>query len=94
MRYTSAPPHLAHTFVPGGAVHPQARFAMTHRDPLQVLASIAKMTLTLRRTRYDAADPLRVGQQGAVGVLFLKLRGRAVDRRLIGQRQRGLRSAQ
>ncbi len=44
-------------------VHPQARFAMTHRDPLQVLASIAKMTLTLRRTRYDAVDPKRIGQQ-------------------------------
>ncbi|MFM5930362.1 MAG: sulfotransferase family protein [Novosphingobium sp.] len=45
------------------AVHPAARFAMTHRDPLQVLASIAKMTLTLRRTRYDEVDPHRVGQQ-------------------------------
>ncbi|PLK26210.1 sulfotransferase [Novosphingobium sp. TH158] len=45
------------------AVHPHARFAMTHRDPCQVLASIAKMTLTLRRTRYDGVDPLRVGQQ-------------------------------
>ena len=45
------------------AVHPAARFAITHRDPLQVLASIAKMTLTLRKTRYDPVDPVRVGEQ-------------------------------
>ena len=45
------------------AVHPGARFAITHRDPLQVLASIAKMTLTLRKTRYDTVDPARVGEQ-------------------------------
>lgn len=45
------------------AVHPGARFAVTHRDPVQVLASIAKMTLTLRRTRYDNVDPARVGAQ-------------------------------
>lgn len=45
------------------AVHPAARFAVTHRDPVQVLASIAKMTLTLRRTRYDNVDAERVGQQ-------------------------------
>ena len=44
-------------------VHPQARFAMTHRDPLQVLASIARMSLSLRTARYDAADPARVGRQ-------------------------------
>lgn len=45
------------------AVHPGARFAITHRDPLQVLASIAKMTLTLRKTRYANVDPERVGEQ-------------------------------
>lgn len=45
------------------SVHPGARFAVTHRDPVQVLASIAKMTLTLRRTRYDQVDPVRVGAQ-------------------------------
>ncbi|MFM6933361.1 MAG: sulfotransferase family protein [Novosphingobium sp.] len=44
-------------------VHPAARFAITHRDPLQVLASIAKMTLTLRKTRYGIVDPARVGEQ-------------------------------
>jgi hypothetical protein len=46
------------------AVYPDARFVMTHRDPVQTLASIAKLTFTLRGVRYDAAlDPHRVGQQ-------------------------------
>ena len=44
-------------------VYPEAKFALTHRDPLQVLASIAKMSLSLRTARYDAVDPRRVGQQ-------------------------------
>ncbi len=44
-------------------VYPDARFVMTHRDPVQTLASIAKMTLTLRGTRYDSVDPRRVGRQ-------------------------------
>ncbi len=45
------------------AVNTGARFAITHRDPSQVLASIAKMTMTLRKTRYDLVDPVRVGEQ-------------------------------
>ncbi|MDE8651037.1 sulfotransferase family protein [Novosphingobium album (ex Liu et al. 2023)] len=45
-------------------VYPDARFAMTHRDPLQTLASIAKMTFTLRSARYaDPVDRTRVGRQ-------------------------------
>ena len=44
-------------------VYPDARFAMTHRDPVQTLASIAKMSLTLRGARYDSVDPQRVGRQ-------------------------------
>lgn len=44
-------------------VYPDARFAVTHRDPLQVLASIAKMSLSLRTARYDRVDPHRVGRQ-------------------------------
>lgn len=44
-------------------VHPTARFVMTHRDPVQILASIAKLTLTLRGTLYEAVDPKRVGTQ-------------------------------
>ncbi len=44
-------------------VYPDARFVMTHRDPVQTLASISKMTFTLRGTRYDSVDPKRVGRQ-------------------------------
>jgi len=45
-------------------VYPDARFVMTHRDPVQTLASIAKMSFTLRNTRYDKpVDPKVVGRQ-------------------------------
>jgi hypothetical protein len=45
------------------AVHPDARFVMTHRDPVQTLASIAKMTLKLRETRsLEPVDPKQVGR--------------------------------
>jgi Sulfotransferase family len=45
-------------------VFPDARFVMTHRDPVQTLASIAKMTFSLRGTREAApVDPHRVGAQ-------------------------------
>lgn len=44
------------------AVHPSARFVMTHRDPVQTLASIAKMTFNLRGIRMSAPpDPAQVG---------------------------------
>ncbi len=45
------------------AAYPDARIVMTHRDPVQTLASIAKMTLMLRGTRYDQVDPHRIGAQ-------------------------------
>ena len=45
-------------------VFPDARFVMTHRDPAQTLASIAKMTYSLRGTREaEPVDPHRVGEQ-------------------------------
>jgi hypothetical protein len=45
-------------------VYPDARFVMTHRDPVQTLASIAKMSFTLRGVRYDTPiDPKIVGRQ-------------------------------
>jgi hypothetical protein len=45
-------------------VYPDARFLMTHRDPVQTLASIAKMTHSLRTAREAApVDPHRVGRQ-------------------------------
>jgi hypothetical protein len=43
-------------------VYPDARFVMTHRDPVQTLASIAKLTLSLRGMRYEGSiDPHAVG---------------------------------
>jgi len=45
-------------------VYPDARFVMTHRDPVQTLASIANLSLKLRQIRYDdPLDPHEVGRQ-------------------------------
>jgi len=45
-------------------IHPDARFVMTHRDPVQTLASIAKLTLKLREARsIGPVDPHLVGKQ-------------------------------
>jgi hypothetical protein len=44
-------------------VYPDARMVMTHRDPLQTLASICKMTAGLRGTRSAGpVDPHEVGR--------------------------------
>jgi hypothetical protein len=44
-------------------VYPDARFVMTHRDPVQVVASIAKMTFNLRGLRTERpVDPAEVGR--------------------------------
>lgn len=56
-------------------VYPDARFVMTHRDPVQTLASISKMSFKLREVRYDGAiDPHVVGRQ------MLHFVGRHIDR--------------
>ena len=45
-------------------VYPDARFVITHRDPVQILASISKMTLKLRESRSNSpVDPHLVGRQ-------------------------------
>ena len=45
-------------------VYPDARFVMTHRDPVQVLASTSKLTLKLRRaSSIGSLDPHAVGRQ-------------------------------
>jgi hypothetical protein len=45
-------------------VYPDARFVMTHRDPVQTLASIAKLSTTFRQLKAAApVDPHRVGAQ-------------------------------
>jgi hypothetical protein len=57
------------------AVYPDARFVMTHRDPVQVVASIAKMTWNLRGM--CAATPV---DRHEVGVDMLHFIQRHVDR--------------
>ncbi|CAN7519188.1 sulfotransferase [Phenylobacterium sp. LjRoot219] len=56
-------------------VYPDARFVMTHRDPLQTLASISKMTFNLRGMR--AAGPVDMHQVGRDMLHFVS---RHIDR--------------
>lgn len=56
-------------------VYPDARFAMTHRDPAQVLGSICKLTWSLRSMR--AADRVDRHQVGADMLPFIQ---RHIDR--------------
>jgi hypothetical protein len=45
-------------------VYPDARFVMTHRDPIQTLASISKMTFSLRGIRTGKpVEPMQVGSE-------------------------------
>ena len=57
-----APPHL-----PGlsglFAVYPDADVIVTHRDPLEVVASVASLHVVLRRTFSRAVDPKAVGPE-------------------------------
>ena len=48
-------------------VFPDARFVMTHRDPTQTLASICKMTISLRGTREAIASWRRDNPMGKRG---------------------------
>ncbi len=70
-----APPHLPglHALF---AVYPDARVIFTHRDPLEVVASVASLHVVLRRAFSNAVDPRRVGPQ--------------VTRMLAGDIERGL----
>lgn len=55
-------------------VYPDARLVMTHRDPVQTLASICKMTARLRASRGAAVDLHEVGRD------MLHFIGRHIDR--------------
>jgi hypothetical protein len=59
-----APPHL-----PGlralFTVYPDANVIMTHRDPLEVVASVASLHTVLRQTFSDAVNPLDIGPEVA-----------------------------
>jgi len=43
--------------------YPDATFVMTHRDPVQTMASLCKLTMNIRSSRSDVVDPLLIGQQ-------------------------------
>jgi hypothetical protein len=43
------------------AVFPDARIAMTHRDPVQTVPSLASLVRALRTLGSDAVDPLEIG---------------------------------
>jgi hypothetical protein len=47
------------------AVYPDARIVQTHRDPLQVVASLVSLITKLRGLASDAADPLEIGADWA-----------------------------
>jgi len=55
----------AHMFDFGGlfSAYPDACVVMTHRDPVEVAASNASLTATLRGAFSDAIDPLEVGPE-------------------------------
>jgi hypothetical protein len=44
------------------AVHPDARFVVTHRDPVQALASNCSLTHVLRAGTSPNADPVQIGR--------------------------------
>lgn len=57
-----APEHLAriHELL---RVYPNAMVVQTHREPLQVLGSVANLTATLRRATSDQQDPFAIGEE-------------------------------
>jgi hypothetical protein len=50
-------------------VYPDARLVCVHRDPLRVLASVAKLTQTLRRPFARHVDPVEIGREVAAAWL-------------------------
>jgi enoyl-CoA hydratase/carnithine racemase len=46
-----------------GAVHPRARFVVTHRDPVQALASLCDLTFQYRAPRHARNDKQQIGRQ-------------------------------
>jgi hypothetical protein len=70
------------------AVYPDARVIMTHRDPLEVLASEASLHATLRRTFATSVDPAAVGREMSECMEYDIRRGlEARDAGLVSPRQ-------
>ena len=59
------------------AVYPDARFVFVHRDPLAVLASVAKLTEVLRRPFTRRVDAVQIGRQE--GIRWLAGAGRMIE---------------
>ena len=57
-----APPHLP-ALEALFTVYPDAGLILTHRDPLEVVASVASLHAVLRRTFSNAVDPTAVGPE-------------------------------
>ncbi len=45
--------------------YPDATVVVTHRDPLEVVASLASLTTHLRKLNSEAIDPLQIGEETA-----------------------------
>ncbi len=75
-----APPHLP-ALDALFAVYPDARLILTHRDPLEVVASVASLHTVLRRTFSNAVEPQAVGPEVSQMLANDIARGmRALDR--------------
>ena len=48
------------------AVYPDARIVFVHRDPLKVLASVARLTEVVRRPFVRRIDPVQIGRQEGI----------------------------
>jgi hypothetical protein len=70
------------------AIYPDARIVQTHRDPLQVVASLVSLITKLRGLGSDAADPVEIGADWATRLAEgLALASRARERHGGGDRQ-------
>jgi hypothetical protein len=59
-----SPVHL-HSLATVLDVYPDAQIAVTHRDPLEVLASVSSLVAHLRWVHSDAVDPVEIGRYHA-----------------------------
>jgi hypothetical protein len=63
------------------ATYPDARIVQTHRDPLEVVASLVSLVATLRGLASDAVDPFEIGADWAYRLAEgLRLAGEARER--------------
>jgi hypothetical protein len=57
------------------SVYPDAAFVVTHRDPVQALASNCSLSALLRRATSDPVDPVEIGRQmkDMIGIYLRRL---------------------